>query len=223
MNKPSVYASASVTNNPDAKCNNGVELRAGVKNRIYVQALELWDYDIRTDILYEKGIACVTYVPLRLTYTMRLQLPFTDTWNLSSEDGFDTTAVEPDVSVFDTVSGKLDGADIANVTPQINDVAANLTSNHGTNVGFRIIMDEDKTSILVSGQDGHIYLVGTDELYDVSSPWGTIDLKSNGVNLDVFGRIMAYYPDKYARLIADVGMYEPDKVPDKERAAYVYA
>ncbi|KAJ4158394.1 uncharacterized protein LMH87_008921 [Akanthomyces muscarius] len=195
VNKPSVYASASVTNDPDAKCNNGVELRAGVKNRIYVQALELWDYDIRTDILYEKGIACVT------------------------EDGFDTTAVEPDVSVFDTVSGKLDGADIANVTPQINDVAANLTSNHGTNVGFRIIMDEDKTSILVSGQDGHIYLVGTDELYDVSSPWGTIDLKSNGVNLDVFGRIMAYYPDKYARLIADVGMYEPDKVPDKERAA----
>jgi hypothetical protein len=44
----------------DAKCNKGVELRAGVKNRIYVQALDLWDYDIRTDILYEKGITCIT-------------------------------------------------------------------------------------------------------------------------------------------------------------------
>lgn len=62
--KPPVYAPASVTNNPDAKCNNGAEPRAGVKNRIYVQALELWDYDIRNDILYEKGIACVAYAPL---------------------------------------------------------------------------------------------------------------------------------------------------------------
>lgn len=127
------------------------------------------------------------------------------------------------MSVFSAVSENLDGADIANVTPQINDVAANLTSKHGSNVGFRIIMDEDKTSILVSGQDGHIYLVGTDEQYDTSSPWGTIDLQSNGVNLDVFGRIMAYYPDKYAKLIVEVGMYEPDKVPDKERAAYVHS
>lgn len=140
---------------------------------------------------------------------------------MDSEDSFDTSAVEPDVSVFDTVSGKLDGADKANVTSQIDAVAANFTNSHGTKVGFRIIMDEDKTSILVSGQDGHIYLVGTDELYDVSSPWRTIDLKSNGVNLDVFGRIMAHYPDKYAKLIADVDIYEPNKVPDKKRAAYV--
>lgn len=142
----------------------------------------------------------------------RVQLPFTDTCELGSEDGFDTSAVEPDVSIFNIVSGKLNGADIMNVTSQIDDVAANLTNSHGTNVGFRITMDEDKISIFVSGQDGHIYLVGTHELYDVSSPRGTLDLKSNGVNLDVFGRVMAYYPDEYARLIADVGMSEPGKV-----------
>lgn len=57
-----MYASATYSVNEGHKCDQGVELRAGVKNRIYVAALDLWDYDIRTDILYEKGIACVTYV-----------------------------------------------------------------------------------------------------------------------------------------------------------------
>lgn len=48
--------------------NNGIELGAGVKNRIYVATLDLWEYDIRTDILYEKGIACVSPVS-RLSLT----------------------------------------------------------------------------------------------------------------------------------------------------------
>lgn len=60
INKPSVYASATYSHDEGHKCNDGVELRAGIKNRIYIAALDKWDYDIRTDILYEKGIACVT-------------------------------------------------------------------------------------------------------------------------------------------------------------------
>jgi hypothetical protein len=67
------------------------------------------------------------------------------------------------------------GTDIANVKPMISDVAANLTTPN-SNIGFRIIMDEDKSSILVSGEDGYIYLVGTDEKYDLSSPWETTNL-----------------------------------------------
>lgn len=31
-------------------------------------------------------------------------------------------------------------------------------------------MDEDKTSIIVPGKDGYIYLVSTDDEYDVSAP-----------------------------------------------------
>lgn len=64
VDKPSVYASASVTTDQSANCQNGVEIRAGVKNRIYASVLELYDYDIRTDVIFEKGLGCVTYVPL---------------------------------------------------------------------------------------------------------------------------------------------------------------
>lgn len=64
VNKPSVYASATHSIDEGHKCDKGIELRAGVKNRVYVAALGLWDYDLRTDILYEKGIGCVTCVSI---------------------------------------------------------------------------------------------------------------------------------------------------------------
>jgi hypothetical protein len=32
-----------------------------------------------------------------------------------------------------------------------------------------VLIDEDRTSILVSGKDGFIYLVATEEAYDISS------------------------------------------------------
>lgn len=86
-----------------------------------------------------------------------------------SSDGFDTDAVEPDTSVFSQVSDKLGGDNVGSQTPTITDVASGLKEPQ-TNVGFRVIMDEDKTSILVSGEDGYIYLVKTAENYDVSSP-----------------------------------------------------
>ncbi|KAM3434767.1 hypothetical protein MY4824_005276 [Beauveria thailandica] len=44
-----------------------------------------------------------------------------------------TNAVEYDVFVFNSVPGKLEGADFANVVRRINDAAANLTINHGAN------------------------------------------------------------------------------------------
>ncbi|KAM3476058.1 hypothetical protein MY8738_007141 [Beauveria namnaoensis] len=81
-----------------------------------------------------------------------------------------TNAVEYDVFIFDSVSGKLESADIANVIPRINDAAANLTSN-------------DSASAYLP--------VETEELHVLSSAWRSIDLEINNVNLDVSGRGMA--------------------------------
>jgi hypothetical protein len=52
--KPSVYGAATVSLNLPVVC-QGVLLSVGVKNRVYVQAIGLWDYDLRTNIIYEKG------------------------------------------------------------------------------------------------------------------------------------------------------------------------
>ncbi|KAM3488034.1 hypothetical protein MY3957_008694 [Beauveria namnaoensis] len=79
-------------------------------------------------------------------------------------------AFEYDVFIFDSVSGKLESADIANVIPRINDAAANLTSN-------------DSASAYLP--------VETEELHVLSSAWRSIDLEINNVNLDVSGRGMA--------------------------------
>lgn len=64
VDKPSIYASATHSIDEGHKCDRGIELRAGVKNRLYVAAFDMWDYDIRNDTLYEKGIGCVTYVSI---------------------------------------------------------------------------------------------------------------------------------------------------------------
>lgn len=78
-------------------------------------------------------------------------------------------------------------------------------------------MDEDKSSILVSGEDGYIYLVKTDENYDLSAPWGTIDVNSNTVDLDVFGRIMSN--KLHGTFVTEIKVNEVDKVPADEKAA----
>ncbi len=60
-NKPSVYAAAALNLNLPVVC-KGITLSMGFKNRIYVSAIGMWDYDIRTDILYERALGCVGYV-----------------------------------------------------------------------------------------------------------------------------------------------------------------
>jgi hypothetical protein len=60
VDKPAVYLSATNSQDEDHKCKKGVELRVGIKNTIFIAALELWDYIIPDDILYEKGLTCVT-------------------------------------------------------------------------------------------------------------------------------------------------------------------
>lgn len=154
-----------------------------------------------------------TLTPCFLEYAERLTYALT----LISADGFDTTSAIPNSLSIHTVTDKL-GKDVANVKPMINDVAANLTSNNGNNTGFTIVMDEDKSSLLVSGTDGGIYLVGTKESYDLSSPWGTLDLKSGMLDLDAFGRIMSYAFYGNVPYVAKLSVWNPAEVPSKERA-----
>lgn len=81
---------------------------------------------------------------------------------------------------------------------------------------------KDQTSILVSGEDGYSYLVKTEERYDLSSPRGTINTKSNTVNLDVFGRVMAGYVELDAKAAAERRVHDTAKMPLIDRAAYVF-
>lgn len=61
VNTPSVYvqAKASFGETSDT-CPNGVEVRAGAKNRIHAAALDVWDYDLLDTTLYEGSLGCVT-------------------------------------------------------------------------------------------------------------------------------------------------------------------
>lgn len=71
----------------------------------------------------------------------------------------------------------------------------------------------------MAGKDGGIYLVNSDQKYDTSAPWGTLDLKSNLVNLDVFGRIMSVNVWGAFLGIASVDLVDPKRVPKDSRVA----
>lgn len=64
VNKPSIYAKAIATINERETCNNGVELRAGIRNQIYFTPIEgkTDPIDVSNEILYEHGIGCIRYV-----------------------------------------------------------------------------------------------------------------------------------------------------------------
>lgn len=93
-------------------------------------------------------------------------------------------------------------------------------------------MDSESSTIMVSGEDGGIYLVGKDQGYDTSAPWGTLDKKENPITLDVFGRVVAFrflpHAEKYkdpkyqiagfGQAIADLVVVDPTKVPEGYRA-----
>lgn len=65
VDKPGVYASASASNIEGRAC-DGVEIRLGVRNQIYLSVFDIYEYPIRTDTLYEGGLGCITYEFVRL-------------------------------------------------------------------------------------------------------------------------------------------------------------
>lgn len=141
------------------------------------------------------------------------------------KDGWNSGKVQPSKTIIDTVIKKSDGDPTKKNTP-LPDVAKNLTQPPGKQ-GFRLLMDADEDSILVSGNDGGIYAVDRNEKYDLSAPWGTLDLTKNTFMLDVFGRIIAYTwlsPLKYngqdvkVPALAELLVVDPKKVPDEYKA-----
>lgn len=86
-------------------------------------------------------------------------------------------------------------------------------------------MDEAQTSILVAGVDGFIYLVDSEKGYDTSAPWGTIDLTSNVLNIDVLGRLFGskqvnlFGGGTGTSIVGEVRLFKPDQVPKGYRAS----
>lgn len=135
------------------------------------------------------------------------------------DSGFDVNNVSPDASIFGAVTSEF-GNDIDAIKPDYVDDTRALQIAQ-SKVGFRLIMDDDKSSILVTGKDGFIYLASTDQKYDFSSPWGSVKQGSNIVDLDVLGRITSYIFSKRSVRAAQIKMFKPSKVPKGFHARYV--
>lgn len=132
--------------------------------------------------------------------------------------GFEDDAkTKPDPGVFRSVvpPGKHDIIDKSK--PVLRNVSKELKPA-ATKAGYRLITDKDQKHILVSGSDGHVYLVDSDEKYDLTAPWGTLELESKAFSLDVKERFMAA-PSDVIHLItaAPIGMTESKRVPEGYR------
>ncbi|KAH8896306.1 hypothetical protein GQ53DRAFT_819421 [Thozetella sp. PMI_491] len=194
VNKPSVYVKAKVADKENTKCKGGVELLVGANNRIYVEAFQSWDYQIRVDELYEKSLGCIT------------------------AEGNTGSSKPPQASPFKTVVQDLNGADISDFKPNISNHAANM-ENLDDKFGYRVIMSEDQTGIVVADPDGYIFLVNVTEEFDMSAPIGSANLSSNLFDIDVFQRVLTYQSDEYKGLSARLRFYNASEIPTTTKAA----
>lgn len=58
VEKPVVYVSATASNQDDTPC-DGVELRVGVKNEIYISVFDKYEKPLLETTIYEQGLGCV--------------------------------------------------------------------------------------------------------------------------------------------------------------------
>ncbi|KAJ5086417.1 hypothetical protein NUU61_007724 [Penicillium alfredii] len=174
VNTPSVYVQTGLsideqkTQNTPVLCPNGISLKVGAKNRIHLSGFDIWEYELSSIPIFERLITCVTTNGIQ----SGVQAPGL-VKTITTEWGEDVTAGNPHI------------AKVPDRTPK-----------HNGTQGFRILMDGKSDTILVTGNDGSLYLVGKNQGYDISAPWGTIDKGENPLTLDVFGRILSYLPLK---------------------------
>ncbi|KAB8224562.1 fungal-specific transcription factor domain-containing protein [Aspergillus novoparasiticus] len=129
------------------------------------------------------------------------------TWKKSV--GWDATQVEPSSTLFDKVATTFGGQEnlASNITFNLTkpgpiiyedehfqsksskDDKNKLRKLPKTN-GFRLIQDAGQTSTLVSGKDGRIYMANNSAEYDISAPWGGLEVDKNIFSYDVFGRLI---------------------------------
>ncbi|KAJ5772496.1 hypothetical protein N7520_003025 [Penicillium odoratum] len=183
---PSIYFTAGLSSGEGHACNNGVELRVGAKNRVYTSALGIWEYEFKElgVTFYETGLGCI------------------------SNKGWNKTRVEPS-TLFNQVIHKFGGEGnlASNKTisldkpgPIIHDDEHFESENSEADKdklrklpktnGFRLIQDAGQTSTLVAGKDGRIYMANNSEDYDISAPWGGLEVDKNIFSYDVFGRLI---------------------------------
>lgn len=86
--------------------------------------------------------------------------------------------------------------------------------------GFRVIQDANQTGTLVSGNDGRIYMADNSGDYDLSAPWGALDLTKEQYDYDVFGRLVYFNATRYnnhgygvRNLMLEMGVAPSEKTP----------
>lgn len=91
--------------------------------------------------------------------------------------------------------------------------------------GFRIVQDAGMTSTLVSGVDGRVYMTDNSADHDLSAPWGSINVKEEHFNYDVFGRLMWFNASRIqhdsSNGMVEIGVAPAEKMPKGVNAAYV--
>ncbi|KAJ5300210.1 hypothetical protein PENANT_c121G00984 [Penicillium antarcticum] len=189
---PAVYLKSIVTTKEgNDTCTNGLELRAGVKSPVVFSVLDRYNSDeFLSDPLYEHGLACFT------------------------KDGYQPNKVGPANGIIVDVISIFNGKDVSKDIPALDDVTAKfkqVTSNG--NAGFQIVMTTEKDGILVSGTDGNIYLVASKADYDFSAPWASVDKSLGILNMDTFGRLIAYTSSTSQGAVLDLIVADPEVMP----------
>lgn len=85
--------------------------------------------------------------------------------------------------------------------------------------GFRLIQDAGQTATLVSGKDGHIYLANNSAEYDISAPWGGLEVDKNIFTYDVFGRLIWADTNLYRFQMIGMGVSRAENMPKNAQAA----
>ncbi|QMW34622.1 hypothetical protein G4B84_010088 [Aspergillus flavus NRRL3357] len=142
---------------------------------------------------YETGLGCLsakgwnaTQVEPTTTLFNNVAATFGGQENLASNTTFNLTKLGPIIyedEHFQSKSSKDDK----------NKLRKLLKTN-----GFPLIQGAGQTSTLVSGKDGRIYLANNSAEYDISAPWGDLEVDKNIFSYDVFGRLIWFDAERIA-------------------------
>ncbi|RAQ69076.1 hypothetical protein COH21_008346 [Aspergillus flavus] len=152
-----------------------------------------------------------------------------------SAKGWNATQVEPTTTLFNNVAATFGGQEnlASNTTFNLTKLGPIIYEDEHfqsksskddknkprkllkTN-GFPLIQDAGQTSTLVSGKDGRIYLANNSAEYDISAPWGALEVDKNIFSYDVFGRLIWFDAE---RIASELGVSAAEHMPRRAKAA----
>lgn len=223
---PSAYFTAEYSNGQGKKCDNGVELRIGAKNRVYAQLLDKafeqigkreFEFPELTSVFADKGLGCLSsngWDPDKVeefqllkggVFSAGLGKEVSEFFNNRLATDENRTVTDPDR--IET------GVKYAQAVKQKNEKGEvrKMPETHG----FRVIQDSELKTTLVSGTDGFIYATDSRDDHDISAPWGSIDVTKEQFNYDVFGRVLHFNASRL-REDPNTGMVELGVSPSKK-------